>query len=338
MPLTIVRNDITKMETDAIVNAANNALQMGGGVCGAIFNAAGVKKLQKECNAIGYCETGQAVITKGFDLPAKHIIHTVGPVWKGGTNNEPELLHDCYINSLDLAFKYKCESIAFPLISSGIYGYPKDKALEIANDAVSEFLLNNEMTVYIVVYDKTSFEMSSNLYDSIKQYIDDVYFEEHYLKRQIKHIEISKMESQSLGDEAISFEELPLMSSSFAGEALTDILEKLDETFSEMLLRLIDEKGMTDPQAYKKANINRKHFSKIRNNKDYSPSKATALAFAIALELNLDETLNLLEKAGYTLSHSSKFDIIIEYFIKRKQYNIFEINEALFAFDQSLLG
>jgi O-acetyl-ADP-ribose deacetylase (regulator of RNase III)/transcriptional regulator with XRE-family HTH domain len=328
MPLQLVRNDITKMKVDAIVNAANTALKRGGGVCGAIFSAAGAKELQAECDRIGGCKVGEAVISKGYNLPAKYIIHTVGPVWQGGHANEAQLLHNCYINSLNLALKHKCESIAFPLISSGIFGYPKDQALHVAISAISEFLLNNEANVYLVLFDKNAVTLSEKLFTAITEYIDDHYVDERLLKERHRGIEY-------VAGRAVIRQDEVLYSPS---RSLEDVLGQLDETFSEMLLRLIDEKGLTDVETYKRANIDRKLFSKIRSNKDYHPSKATALALAIALKLNLDETLDLLSKAGYTLSPSSKFDVIIQYFIEEGNYNIFAINEALFYFEQPTLG
>lgn len=321
MPLKIVRHDITKMEVDVIVNAANTKLQMGGGVCGAIFKAAGAQELQQECDQIGYCPTGEAVITKGYNLPAKYIIHTPGPIWNGGTRGEARLLRQCYLNSLQMASQYQCRSIAFPLISSGIYGYPKDQALHIGISAISEFLLDHEMDVYLVIFDKKDFKLSEKLFAEIESYIDDHYVEERLLKESSRILEVEEK-----------------IFSSKTKRSLTDVMGQLDETFSQRLLRLIDEKGMSDVETYKKANIDRKLFSKIRSNPQYRPSKATAIAFAIALELNLDETLDLLGKAGYTLSNSYKFDVIIKYFIEEGNYNIHEINEALFIFDQTLLG
>lgn len=332
MPLEIIRNDITKVHADAIVNAANSSLLGGGGVDGAIHRAAG-PELLKECRTLGGCETGQAKITKGYNLPAKYIIHTVGPVWHGGQSNEDKLLADCYKNSLALAKEHNLESIAFPLISSGAFGYPKDKALKTAISVIGDFLLSNEMTVYLVVYDKAAFMLSEKLFSSIAQYIDDKYIEDHPYNRRKRVEEIHRcFEAQDI----FSIEG-PVPSKKHK-RSLDDIVKNIDETFSQMLLRIIDEKGMTDAETYKKANIDRKLFSKIRNDINYKPSKPTAIAFAIALKLNLDETKDLLLKAGFALSHSSKFDIIIEYFIEAGNYNIFEINEALFAFDQSLLG
>ncbi|WP_391206740.1 macro domain-containing protein [Psychrobacillus sp. L4] len=331
MPLEIVRNDITKMQVDVVVNAANTSLQMGGGVCGAIFRAAGAEQLREACNEIGQCPVGQAVITEGFQLPAKQIIHTVGPIWRDGSENEEALLRQCYKSSLVLASSNGCESIAFPLISTGIYGYPKEKALQVATSMISEFLLEHEMQVYIVVYDKKAFGLSEKLFTSIHQYIDEHYVEEQLIQFARKRLELREvLESQVTIQEASKGKPQK--------RRLEDLLGQLDESFSERLLRLIDEKKMTDVETYKKANIDRRLFSKIRNSRDYTPLKKTVIGFVIALELNLDETIDLLSKAGYTLSHSNKFDLIIKYFIEEENYNIHEINEALFAFDQVLLG
>ncbi len=318
MPVQIVRNDITKIKCDAIVNAANNSLLGGGGVDGAVHRAAG-RGLLEECRRLGGCKTGEAKITGAYHLPCKYVIHTVGPVWHGGGYGEEQLLISCYRNSLKLAKEYKCETVAFPLISAGVYGYPKDEALRVAVNEISRFLLENEMTVTIVVYDKQSFQISKKLISDIREYIDERYIDEHFVAR-----------SNILYSDG----SLPKQSSA----NLRDIVGSVDESFSEMLLRKIDEKGMTDAQCYKKANIDRKLFSKIRNNPGYKPSKATAIAFAVALELPLEEAADLLLKAGYALSPSSKFDVIVEYFIRHHRYDIFEINEALFEFDQPLLG
>lgn len=336
MSLEIIRNDITKVHADAIVNAANSSLLGGGGVDGAIHLAAGPELLE-ECRNLGGCEVGKAKITKGYKLPAKYVIHTVGPIWNGGKSNEEKLLTDCYKNSLALAKDYNIESIAFPLISSGAYGYPKDKAFKIAISVIGDFLLSNEMTVFLVVYDKSAFILSEKLFSFIKQYIDDNYIEEQPLNRIGRQIEEFRIREKSLYESVYPSMEAPVYVEKDKS-SLEELVNQMDETFSKMLMRLIDEKGMTDAQTYKKANIDRKLFSKIRNDIDYKPSKPTAIAFSIALGLNIDETKELLFKAGYALSNSSKFDIIIQYFIDDGNYNIFEINEALFAFDQNLLG
>lgn len=329
MPFKIIRNDITKMKTDAIVNAANIELKKGGGVCGAIFKAAGAEELEKECNSIGKCDVGQAVITDGYGLQAKYIIHTVGPIWRGGKHNEDKLLHSAYMSSLNLALENNIKSISFPLISSGIYGYPKDKALRIAISAIGEFLLKHDMDVYLLVYGKDTVLLSEKLFSRIEKYIDDNYIVEKK-SRQLEEYELQDI----VYEDAIDFEETSLSKK----RRLEDVLKGVEETFSSMLLRLIDEKGMTDVEAYKNANIDRRLFSKIRSEKNYKPSKVTAIAFAISLKLNLDETKDLLGRAGYALSPSSKFDLIVEFFIEEKNYNIYEINEALFSFDEKLLG
>ena len=327
MPLQIVRNDITKMKVDAIVNAANSSLLGGGGVDGCIHRAAG-PELLAECKTLGGCETGSSKITKGYRLPCKYVIHAVGPRWRGGKHGEREKLVSCYRTSLALAKEHGCETVAFPLISSGIYGYPKDQALKVAIDTISDFLLENDMTVYIVIFDRKAYQISEKLFSDIAAYIDDTYVDTHTDSRASQ---LRRM--QMLSEEAICG--APMAASA---KSLDDALSQIDESFSEMLLRKIDEKGITDAQCYKKANIDRKLFSKIRSDRLYKPSKPTALAFAISLELPLDETKEMLMKAGFALSHSNKFDIIIEYFIENGNYNVFEINEALFAFDQSLLG
>lgn len=332
MPLEIVRNDITKMKVDAIVNAANESLLGGGGVDGAIHRAAGAGLLD-ECRTLGGCKTGKAKITGGYNLPAKYVIHTVGPVYRGGNHGEKALLESCYRESLALAKEHGCETVAFPLISSGIYGYPKDRALKVAVDVISDFLLENDMTVYIVIFDKAAYRISEKLFADIAEYIDDNYADEHtdYRHESIRmkaplHASVDFFEADMCKCEATLADDLDKR------------IKQIDESFSQMLLRKIDEKGMTDAECYKKANIDRKLFSKIRSDIHYKPSKPTAIAFAISLELSLEETEDMLRKAGFALSHSNKFDIIIEYFISRGNYNIFEINEALFAFDQSLLG
>ena len=330
MPLQIVRNDITKMKVDAIVNAANSSLLGGGGVDGCIHRAAG-PELLAECEMLNGCKTGSAKITKGYKLPCKYVIHAVGPRWCGGQYGEHDKLVSCYQTSLALAKEHGCESVAFPLISSGIFGYPKDEALKVAIDTISSFLLENDMMVYIVIFDRKAYQISSKLFADINAYIDDRYVEEHqdsYAER------ISRLRSLA-AEESCPIPAAPMVAKA---ASLDDVLKQIDESFSEMLLRKIDECGMTDAECYKKANIDRKLFSKIRTDKLYRPSKPTVIAFAIALELPLDELKDMLSKAGFALSHSSKFDIIVEYFVERGNYNVFEINEALFAFDQSLIG
>ncbi len=369
MPLQIIRQDITKMECDAIVNAAKNTLLGGGGVDGMIHRAAGPELLE-ECRTLHGCETGRAKLTKGYRLPCKYVIHTVGPVWRGGGYGERELLASCYRASLELAEQNGCESVAFPLISAGTFGYPKAEAIRVAVDAIRAFLDGHDMTVYLTIFSKSSFLIGTELFDDVRSYIDDRYVDEHTdaaaeerrrrallggasMSLSLPRTQGRKRDGRGFApfgngfagaarredslDDAL-FDEPAAMCQSTAVYSLEERLKTIDESFSQMLLRKIDEKGMTDAQCYKRANIDRKLFSKIRGDVLYKPSKPTALAFAVALELPLDETRELLMKAGYALSHSSKLDIIVEYFIQKRSYDIFEINETLFAFDQALLG
>lgn len=441
------------MKVDAIVNAANESLLGGGGVDGCIHRAAG-PRLLAECRTLGGCKTGSAKITGAGKLPCKYVIHAVGPRWIDGRHGEREKLISCYRTSLALAKEHACETVAFPLISSGIYGYPKDEALHVATAAIGEFLLENEMTVYLVIFDRKAYEIGTALFADIAEYIDDRYADTHSDKSSRRlsmekfpqgredtrgrilsaaprkpedsavledapapSIHAPMVSEEPLDSSAVSrlsgvpmpskpsrlcrttlYPEIPMpqRTSAAAGTplpqeaplaekpslddaptqspsgaagfplpqeaaplphapaagkqkspglfrrkkpaSLDDALRQLDESFTEMLLRKIDESGMTDAQCYKKANIDRKLFSKIRSDRLYKPSKPTVIAFAIALELPLAEVKDMLMKAGFALSHSNKFDIIIEYFIENGNYNVFEINEALFAFDQSLLG
>jgi O-acetyl-ADP-ribose deacetylase (regulator of RNase III) len=336
MSFSIIREDITKLKVDAIVNAANTDLKWGGGVCGAIFAAAGGAKLQAECDKLAPIKTGEAVITKGFNLPAKFVIHAAGPVYRDGKQGEEKLLRDTYANALKRAVENGCESVAFPLISSGIYGYPKAEALAVATSAIREFIAEHDINVMLVVFDKSAFEVSRELLGDVESYIDEHYVDRHTPKRR----NLLPVEDLSLREiDSIQFEKI--ICGDLAPQApkpLEDIIGDLDEPFSDTLLRLIDAKGKTDVEVYKRANLDRKLFSKIRTSKGYTPSKKTALALAIALELTLDETDDLLERAGYALSHAVKFDVIVEYFIANKKYDIFEINEVLFEYDQPLLG
>ena len=379
MPLQLVRNDITRMKVDAIVNAANTSLLGGGGVDGAIHKAAGPELLE-ECRTLGGCRTGDAKITGAYKLPCKYVIHTVGPRWKGGMKGEKELLTSCYRTSLDLALTHGRETVAFPLISSGAYGYPKDQAMKVAVDTIGDFLMANDtdMLVYLVVFGRESVAIGHKLASDICEYIDDNFTDareraDRYRRRRIDledgeyaasnlpvfYESISATYGMPDADNQVvcpeSAEPAPASaaphsfskpaakpahaSASYDSTISPDKLRfELDESFQQMLLRKIDEIGITDAQCYKKANIDRKLFSKIRGDAAYKPSKPTAIAFAIALELNKSETEELLKKAGFALSNSNLFDVIIGYFIDRRNYNIFEINEVLFAFDQNLLG
>jgi len=387
MPFEIVRNDITRMDVDVIVNAANRSLLGGGGVDGAIHRAAGPELLE-ECRGLNGCETGQAKITKGYRLPARYVIHTVGPIWHGGGNHERELLASCYRSSLELAAEYKAESIAFPMISAGAYGYPKDEAMEVAVETISRFLLQHEMMVYLVVFGRQEFFTGKKLFRDVQEYIDDHYAETHvrknieYRREELWHRDEKaalEMDQSFLADEATLYDGMPITYSAPEPEAAPrpisapkaaprpvsapkaaphpvsaseatlrpafapkadwkELVRQTDEGFSAALLRMIDERGMTDAQCYKKANVDRRLFSKIRSDPDYRPSKPTVFAFAVALELSLPETREFLEKAGFALTHSSKMDLVLEYCIKERIYDVIQINEVLFDLDLPLLG
>lgn len=333
MPFEIVRNDIVKMTVDAIVNTANPDPVVGSGVDAGIHAAAGPKLFEAR-KKIGKIAVGSAAVTPGFQLPCKHVIHTVGPAWQGGNAGEETLLYECYVNSLKLARRKFCKSVAFPLISAGNYGFPRDRALQIAIRAFSSFLMEYEMQIYLVVFNREAYQLSEKLVNSVASYID-----EHYVREKL--VEEYRTPRQACPEarrnEAARYERYE-MPAPMASASLEEMLRQTDKGFSETLLKLIDRSGKKDSEIYTRANVSRQHFSKIRNNRDYRPTKATALAFALALELDMTETRDLIGRAGYALTNSSKFDVIIMYFIQQKNYDLFEINATLFEFDQTLLG
>ncbi len=367
MPLQIIRQDITKMRVDAIVNTTNEEMIGYSGVDLAVHTAAG-PELDAECAALAPLGLGMAKITKGYNLDAKYVIHTSGPVWRGGLYGESAILRSCYLESLKLAAENECGSVAFPLISSGVYGYPKDRVLKFAIQVITEFLLQHEMTVYICIFDRTSYEFSKALFAEISEFIGEGYLDEdddsfdfssndyfdsleddHNRLRYCADLIGCATEDNDQSDEndlcssavgptepaAVACED----SDGLEGKTLHEYMKSLDKSFAYKLFDLIDARGMNDVECYKKANVDKKTFSKIKcNPRTYKPSKQTAVAFAIALKLSFDETQELLASAGLALSPSYTFDKIICYFIRKKIYDIFEINEALFEFDQVLLG
>ena len=349
MPFEIVRNDITNMRVDAIVNSANPRPVVGLGTDSSIHEKAGPELLATR-QKIGPISMGQAAITPAFRLHAQYVIHTVGPVWDGGSYGEEALLRSCYDSCLKLALEHDCKSIAFPLIATNNYGFPKDKALQIAVAAFSEFLLEHEMLIYLVVFDRTSFHLSEKLFQSIASYIDDYYVERweettyggerEYRQQSIRRRrDMDLYRTSSVCEDAAPCAPMSMpMAAKPKPASLKDLLSKADAGFTETLLKLIDDSGKKDSEVYKKALLSKQHFSKIRNNPNYKPTKQTAIALALALELDLDATKDLIGRAGYALSNSSKFDLIIRYFIEQKNYNVVEINIALYEFDQSLLG
>ncbi len=349
MPLKIIRQDISQMQVDAIVNTTNKEMVGYSGIDLAVHTAAG-PLLDDECRRIAPLGLGEAKLTKGYNLNAKHVIHTSGPIWQGGLAGESIILKSCYTESLKLAVENGFESVAFPLISAGAYGYPKDKVLKFAIQVITEFLFEHELMVYLCVYDRTSYEFSRVLFNEISEIISDGFApEEEYCF----NIAAECSESASFSKETRLIREeysapkpcasMPAPQRTEYGgvknKSLEEYMKSMDKSFAYKLFDYIDSKGMTDVECYKKANVDKKTFSKIKCNPDtYKPSKQTAVAFAIALELTLDETQDLLASAGLTLSRSFTFDKIIRYFLQKGVYDIFEINEALFEFDQMLLG
>lgn len=321
MPFQIIRNDITKVKADVIVNTANPKPFIGGGTDTAIYNVAGADKMLAERKKIGNIAVGDAAYTPAFDLDAKYVIHTVGPYWQGGEKGERDLLRSCYEKSLEIADKLKCKSIAFPLISTGVYAFPKDEALQIALSEIQKFLLSHDMTVTIVVFDKDSFELTGKLFAGIDEYID-----EHYVVDAID----SEYHSERMMNRVRGYERERIATGRGKRASLDDVLQNPGESFTDMLFRLIDERGLTDPEVYHKALIDRKLFSAIRCKPGYKPKKQTALALAVALELDIPTTRDLLAKAGYAFSDSDKTDLVVEYFLKNRHYNVIDINLALY--------
>jgi len=369
MALFFVEQDITTMKVDAIVNAANTGLQQGGGVCGAIFAAAGAAELTAECRQIGHCATGQAVLTSGCHLPARYVIHTPGPVWRGGFAQEEELLKGCYRNSLELAAKHDCASIAFPLISSGIYGYPKAEALRVAIDTIRTFLEKHEMTVYLVIFGRFSLVPGKNITGPLEEFLQE---NEEYLPQMAARrmqmnasYDLREKPAATLDVKASKPRPVagdrPAWKGDIAGSVWADDLSvqseqeevppwiaydsppafqvpPLEKTFAQTVLEIIEAKGLQDVEVYKRANLDRKVFSKLRTHSDYQPSRSTAISLALGLKLGVNEAYKLLEKAGYTLSNASKADLIVKYFLDKGCYDIITLNETLLYYGEKPFG
>ena len=341
MPFEIVRNDITNMRVDAIVNAASRYPQVNAGVDAAIHKKAGSALLAAR-KEIGYIEPGKAAITPAFDLDAEYVIHAATPSWVDGISGEMNTLRNAYDMCLDLAAQHHCDSIAFPLLASGNHGFPKDKALQVAIAAFSEFLMAHEMQIYLVVFGKDSLKLSEKLVHNVTCYIDENYVEAYELETKSLRNTRRRMDRYAVGRIMMPSESMApsCASTSCVKESLSldDYIKGKDAGFTETLLSLIQARGLKNSTVYKKANISKQHFSKLVNDPNAKPSKPTALALAIALELDIDGTKDLISRAGYALTNSSTFDLIIQYFIEHKQFNVIEINIALYEFDQTLLG
>ena len=398
MAFQIVRNDITKIRADAIVNTANPEPVYKGGTDAAIYTAAGADRLLAERRKIGRIAEGDVAVTPAFDLDAKYIFHTVGPIWQGGVNGEKETVKNCYVNCLNKALELGIESIAFPLIATGVYGFPKAEALQIATSVFSSFLAKNDLEITLVVFDSESFSLTGKIFAGVNEFIDGHYVQEKTLeeysidaafgaafngapldelpleefpcedfpceyepceaaegrpaprgRERRRHLRRNKLfanenmeamppERAFMAGAAMAAPAAPAGAPAPAQRSLDDVVKNLSETWSEGLLRMITEKGYTDVEVYRRANVDRKLFSKIRSNKDYKPKKSTAVAFALALKLNLDETKDFIGRAGYAFSPSSKFDLIVEYFIENGVYDFMTINMALFEHNEPLLG
>ena len=355
MPFEIVKNDITRMRVDAIVNAANNSLLGGGGVDGAIHRAAGPQLLE-ECRALGGCETGQAKLTRGYRLPCKYVIHTVGPIWQGGDAGERALLAACYRNALALARQNDCDSVAFPLISAGVYGYPKAQALQVAVEEITRFLEDADMMVYLVALTRGAIELTGSLYGEVEAYIDDVYVQERRdFGREARRSQYLRdgaprgvpepgslfrrpHREDNARNETVFSESNVERLTAMQGEAQQANPGSTGETFAEMVARKLDERGMTDEACARRANLDRRALGRIRNNEGYRPARQTALALAVALELALDEAKELLTKAGYALTHADKADIVVEYCLMSGHTDVNEINGVLFKLGLQQLG
>ena len=345
MPFLMIRNDITKVAADAIVNPANRNLLQGSGTSRAIYQAAGEQELTASCETIGRCDLGRAVCTPAFGLPAKYIFHAVCPAWHGGGFGEAEQLAGAYHSALELAAEYHCESVAFPLLSSGNYGYPKEQAFRIAVDTITQYVMEHDLTVYLVLYDRHSLAVSRKLFASVEEYIDDHYVAQNDESYQFdrRRREPAERRRWRLEEEATPMLETaaappPPAAAPMVARSLENLMDNLGESFTTRLLRLIDERGLKDSTVYKQSNISRQHFSKIQCNREYNPKKKTVLAFAVGLHLSEDETIDLLKSAGYAFSDGSKRDWIVRYCLEQKIYNINQVNTLLFEYDQEQLG
>lgn len=322
MPFLMVRNEIKNVVADVIVQLAD-----------------------EESTQAEQYDLGNVVINEAVDWNAKYLIHVVGPIGESGFIGVEKMLYSTYMESMKLADEYRCESIAFPLLSCDKPGYPKDKVMKVAITAISDFLMDHDILVYMVMQERDPLNVDQNLLACIEEYID-----ENYENYEEDNNEILKGDGLDYTNHYLEFESTsskPVMQdieyrsikgASLPNRSLESLIDNLDETFSQMLLRLIDERGLKDSTVYKRANVDRRHFSKIRNDIDYVPTKKTVIAFAIALELSMDESIDLMKKAGFAFSTSSKFDVIIQFFIENKYYDIYELNEALFTYGQPILG
>ena len=368
MPFRVIRNDITKVEADAIVNTANPAPVIGGGTDYAIHRAAGPELLEAR-RKIGPIAVGCCAATPAFRLPARYVLHTVSPYWVDGNHGEEALLRRSYDAALAMAAELGCRSAAFPLMAAGTYGFPQEVALAVAIGAFTDFLMDHELQIDLVLFNARAFGLAGSLFDDLKSYIDENYVrertEEEYRIGTLPHLNASAPmarrprerrgfprrreaeREETVGasipleaPETMPFdapaamppgapEEVP-HTAGYAASSLDDFLRQHEKTFSEYLLDLLREREGKDSEVYKRAEVSKQLFSKILNNRNYQPTKSTVLQLAIGLQLDLPQTRKLLEKAGYALTRSSKTDLVVQYYIERKIYSVTFINEALY--------
>ncbi len=370
MPFTIVRNDITKMRVDAIVNTANPRPVIGDGTDSAVHAAAGPRLLEAR-KKIGAIAPGHSVATRAYDLPARYVLHTVSPAWQGGGHGEAALLRSAYDAALELAGERRCRSVAFPLMAAGSYGFPRDLALSVAIRAFTDYLLSHDMQIYLVVFNAEAFKLAGSLFDDLKSYVDDQYVSEQTEKEHTRPRRRDELREESAlaadaeeDGSALSFTPhfganalinqhvattrpwLRKAKSTAAADtaaapqaagSLRDLLDQTESTFSEYLMDLLRERDEKDSAVYHRAQMSRQLFNKIINKKDYQPTKNTAIQLAVGLRLDLNQTQKLLGKAGYALTRSSKSDLVVQYFIQRGEYSIVAINTALYDCDLPLL-
>ena len=343
MPFQIIRNDITKIKADAIVNTANPEVMVGPGV-------------------------GEVAATPAGNLPAKYIFHESSPIWIDGNHNEPEMLRLCYDRCLNLALQHNCESIAFPLLASSAYGFPKDVSLRIAIDAFRSFLSEHELEIYLVVYDDQTKRLSDEMFNGVRSFVDQRYNAARPVnpfmcvapsisasmapdfsqtepapkpaKGSKKRFNIpsfrrDKSTSSERDDDASigSVESRQVFSGAVPSQPLETYVDRFENqeilTFGEYLQQLINKKGMTNKEVYFESNLTKQYFSKLINNKVGNPAKEKLLCIAVALKLNIDETKDFLLHAGYAISPYSKIDLVFEYYIRNGIYDVYEISFAL---------
>ena len=364
MPFSIVRNDITKVKADAIVNTANDDVAIGSGVDYAIYTAAGKDELLAARSKIGKMSPGQAAATPAFNLDAKIIIHVSGLYYNGGENGEADVLRACYDNALRVAKENECGSVAFPLLATGNYGFPKELGLQIAIDSFTEFLKENDMEIILVVFGSDAVSISGKLADSVKSFVDDEYVEDRLKAEYAEELSglsaagrggrrerrrlFGKAPAASMPDEEMPFEAMSakamlpesMLEESAAyceepapvGKSLEEELKSIyTDSFEKHLIKLINKKGLKNSEIYTAANMSRQYFSKILNGQ-VKPSKEKMLALAVGLRLNMDEATDFMRIAGYAFSPISQTDKVVEYFIVQEIYSVIKIDIVLFDY------